>query len=246
MRTLVNVSEVFDTIQGEAFFTGTPSWFIRLQGCDVGCPFCDTKYTWAFGHDPDTEDSLESSKTRLAQLMARLTKGDVYKADPTIKGLRIRVDHLVLLLREMKPGIRHFVLTGGEPMAQPHAITALCTDITLAGCQAQIETSGTYPIDLARSIAWVTVSPKIDMPSGRIVLPDSLARADEIKFPVGKQSDVEKLNALLAGMAKPPKHSSIWLQPLSQGKAATDLCVQTCQEKGWRLSLQTHKFIGLA
>lgn len=33
--------------QGEGFFTGVPSVFLRLAGCPVGCHFCDTKYTWS-------------------------------------------------------------------------------------------------------------------------------------------------------------------------------------------------------
>lgn len=42
----MRVSEIFETIQGEGPLTGTPSIFIRLQGCTVGCSWCDTKYTW--------------------------------------------------------------------------------------------------------------------------------------------------------------------------------------------------------
>ncbi len=42
----MRISETFETIQGEGPFTGTPSFFIRLQGCSVGCCWCDTKYTW--------------------------------------------------------------------------------------------------------------------------------------------------------------------------------------------------------
>ena len=43
---LYKINEVFETIQGEASFTGTPSIFLRLQGCPVGCSWCDTKQTW--------------------------------------------------------------------------------------------------------------------------------------------------------------------------------------------------------
>src|SRR5262249_24995769 len=43
---VVSVSEVFASIQGEGASLGTPSVFVRLQGCAVGCAWCDTKYTW--------------------------------------------------------------------------------------------------------------------------------------------------------------------------------------------------------
>src|SRR5580765_2820159 len=40
------VSEIFLSLQGEGLRAGTPAHFIRLQGCDVGCHWCDSKYTW--------------------------------------------------------------------------------------------------------------------------------------------------------------------------------------------------------
>ena len=38
--------EDFYTIQGEGYHAGKPAYFIRLGGCDVGCRWCDAKYTW--------------------------------------------------------------------------------------------------------------------------------------------------------------------------------------------------------
>ena len=40
------VAEVFYSIQGEGATAGTPAVFARLQGCTVGCAWCDTKYSW--------------------------------------------------------------------------------------------------------------------------------------------------------------------------------------------------------
>ncbi|MEP0985546.1 7-carboxy-7-deazaguanine synthase QueE [Ekhidna sp.] len=40
------VMESFYTIQGEGSFSGTPAYFIRLGGCDVGCVWCDVKESW--------------------------------------------------------------------------------------------------------------------------------------------------------------------------------------------------------
>ncbi len=40
------VSEAFFSIQGEGPTAGLPAVFIRLQGCSVGCRWCDTKYSW--------------------------------------------------------------------------------------------------------------------------------------------------------------------------------------------------------
>ena len=38
--------EDFYTVQGEGYHSGKPAYFIRLGGCDVGCRWCDAKYTW--------------------------------------------------------------------------------------------------------------------------------------------------------------------------------------------------------
>lgn len=51
----MRVSEVFLSLQGEGPSAGTPAHFVRLQGCDVGCRWCDTKYTW------DAAGGVESS-----------------------------------------------------------------------------------------------------------------------------------------------------------------------------------------
>lgn len=44
--TPLRVSEVFLSLQGEGPSAGTPAQFVRLQGCSVGCRWCDTKYSW--------------------------------------------------------------------------------------------------------------------------------------------------------------------------------------------------------
>ena len=37
----------------------------------------------------------------------------------------------------------------------------------------------------------------------------------------------------------------VWLQPVSQGKENTDLCVKTATDNNWRISIQTHKYMGV-
>ncbi len=37
------INQMFRSLQGEGAFTGWPATFVRFQGCNLNCPFCDTK-----------------------------------------------------------------------------------------------------------------------------------------------------------------------------------------------------------
>ena len=41
------INEIFYSLQGEGFFAGIPSVFVRLAGCPLRCRWCDTKYAWS-------------------------------------------------------------------------------------------------------------------------------------------------------------------------------------------------------
>ena len=46
------VVETFHSLQGEGHHSGRSAFFIRLAGCSVGCPWCDTKHSWPANHHP--------------------------------------------------------------------------------------------------------------------------------------------------------------------------------------------------
>lgn len=44
------IVEIFDSIQGEGYWTGIPATFIRLAGCNLKCDWCDTKESWNYNY----------------------------------------------------------------------------------------------------------------------------------------------------------------------------------------------------
>ena len=49
----MKINEIFYSIQGEGFHSGTPAVFVRFSGCNLRCPFCDTKHKEHVEMTPD-------------------------------------------------------------------------------------------------------------------------------------------------------------------------------------------------
>ena len=221
---MYQVNEVFQTIQGEGRYTGTPAIFVRLQGCPVGCSWCDTKHTW------EIKDEL------------RQPLGDiVIKTAETEHWAAVSAADLIALFAREGYQAKHVVITGGEPCM--YDLNPLCDALHDAGYSTQIETSGTFDIK-APAQTWVTVSPKVNMAGGYKVLQSALDRANEIKHPVAMEKHVEELLQLLQQTDTTAK--LIYLQPISQQRRATELAIAQCKKHNWRLSVQVHKYLGIS
>jgi len=216
------INEIFFSLQGEAINTGRPAIFIRLQSCPVSCPWCDTKHTWEKRADRQIafDAMLNKSVDSDTWANASVTQlGELISARP---------EQLV-------------VITGGEPCL--YDLEELTLSLDRMDKDVQIETSGTEMIRAHHS-TWITLSPKVNMPGGRPLLMGPLYGADEIKMPVGKQADVDKLKELLDLRREHNRDEPlVWLQPLSQSPKATELCIEQARINGWRLSAQLHKYL---
>lgn len=218
------INEIFESIQGEGAMTGVPSIFIRLQGCPVGCAWCDTQHTWTLAEEFQSSAASVLAKTKESQ-----------------NWFSASAEQLLQILKDKHYTAKNVILTGGEPCM--YDLRPLGQTLIDAGYSVSVETSGTFEV-LVTADTWVTVSPKVDMKGGYAVREDAMLRANEIKHPIAMDKHIEDLDKLLlfATQTPPPL---VYLQPISQQKRATELAVKTCIKRNWRLSLQTHKFIGI-
>lgn len=55
----IEIAEIFETIQGEGRWVGTPALFIRTGMCNLACSWCDTPYTWKAGETTYKKQTYE-------------------------------------------------------------------------------------------------------------------------------------------------------------------------------------------
>lgn len=77
--------EQFYSIQGEGFHQGSPAYFIRIGGCDVGCTWCDVKESWdAAQHPVVALNSIVDTAIKSKAPICVITGGEPLMYDLTI------------------------------------------------------------------------------------------------------------------------------------------------------------------
>src|SRR5471030_56693 len=103
------LNELFQTLQGEGYFTGVPAIFIRLQGCPLGCSWCDTKHTW---------DVAPHQQVALGDIPLKTTDNGHWA--------NVTPEDVLALITAQGYTARHVVITGGEPCIHDlYALTQL-------------------------------------------------------------------------------------------------------------------------
>jgi len=95
--------EEFYTVQGEGYHTGKAAYFIRIGGCDVGCAWCDTKFSW----DPSLHPVVPAGQI-LSNLLKHPAKSVVVTGG---EPLMVNMGPLTTLLKEH--GVETFLETSG-------------------------------------------------------------------------------------------------------------------------------------
>jgi organic radical activating enzyme len=132
----------------------------------------------------------------------------------------------------------HIVISGGEPFIHKE-LPELVEALNGADKFVAIETSGSFfqPVN----DAWITLSPKEHLNNRYPVLNELWGMANEIKIVISKGDEVDFYRSKLEDLNIP-----IYLQPEWNYKKGTlPLTLELVKEHGYRLSLQTHKIIGV-
>lgn len=198
-RQVYPVMESFYSVQGEGFFAGTPAFFIRLGGCDVGCVWCDVKESW---------DAEAHAKQSVEELTAK-TKAS---------------------------GAPICIVTGGEPLM--YDLTPLTRSMREAGIRVHLETSGAHA--LSGQWDWITFSPK----KFKDPMAGFHAFANELKTVVYHRTDIDwsvKHASLVS------EDCLLYMQPEWSKREIIQPLIFDFVKKNprWRISLQTHKYLGV-
>lgn len=210
-----SVKEIFYTLQGEGANTGRPAVFCRFTGCNL----------WS-GHEEDR-----------ASAVCQFCDTDFVGTDGMGGGRFATAAEVARAVRTAWPAVSPsslvrplVVCTGGEPLLQLDA--ELISAFHEAGFEVAIETNGTRACP--PGVDWVCVSPK----AGTELV---LSSGHELKLIFPQKGAEPELYAQL-------DFQNFFLQPMDgpAREANTQLAVQYClQHPQWRLSLQTHKLLGI-
>ena len=221
------VKELFATLQGEGANTGRAAVFCRFTGCNLWtgheehrpsaiCQFCDTDFVGTDGPG----GGRFASAADLAAAAERVWCEGVGSGE----GGHDAVDDAA------SDEARFIVCTGGEPLLQLDR--SLVDALHEHGFEIAIETNGTRPAP--DGLDWVCVSPKA---GAELVLEEG----DELKL-VYPQAGLDPASFEDLDFGR------FFLQPMDGPELArnTALAVAYCRaHPRWRLSLQTHKLLGI-
>ncbi len=215
MSKTYSVKEMFYTLQGEGAQAGRPAVFCRFTGCNL----------WS-GREQDR-----------AKAVCDFCDTDFIGTDGQNGGKFASAAALAQAVKSFWPdtttgqqGQPYVVCTGGEPLLQLD--TALIDALHQQGFEIAVETNGTLPVPDA--IDWVCVSPKADA--------ELVQRSgDELKLVYPQPLALpEQFNSL--------GFTHFYLQPMDGPlqRMNTQDSIRFClANPQWKLSLQTHKLLGI-
>lgn len=218
----LQVHSIFKTIQGEGPFCGTPCVFVRLAGCNLQCPACDTDYT--------------STRQHMKPLEILIRVQNLWQREPglvVITGGEPFRQHIGELVDKLVARGHYVQIESNGTMNPPVFPWNKDTSqrrgayIVISPKTGKINTlAEAAACALKYVVAWDKVG-KDGLPSSALDMPNAPARPTPGLF-----------------------DGQIYIQPLDskdpeENKLHTDVAVMLSLEHGHILQLQVHKYIGV-
>lgn len=227
----LDVHSYFFTIQGEGPFAGHRAIFVRLAGCNLQCPGCDTEYT---------QGRKKASLFEIESVIATLARENNVDLEVADKKLLI-------------------VITGGEPLRQ--SIGVLVMDLVLDGYRVQIESNGVFEPDRILTRYLVSYRDKVRLvisPKTSRVHEVCSRLAACFKYVLDHREVAEDglpIRALqhkaAGGVARPPTSAMpVYLNPFDSGNVEENkknlaAVARSCMKHGYIAGVQMHKIMNL-
>lgn len=209
----MDICEIFDSIDGEGLRTGLSVTFIRTAGCNLRCPYCDTKYSW---------DTSSSQKMSVSEVISRVNPA--YRRVTLTGGeplLQPEAGELIAAL--LKNGVEVNIETNGAADIRPFLMIPDPGELLFFTIDYKLPSSGETAKMLEENFL-------------------SLRERDAVKFVISDEADICCMREVMQKFSLPNVFlSAVFgkMEPsyLAQLVTSDPLFVNA------RLQLQTHKYI---
>lgn len=234
----MKVSEAFLSVQGEGTHIGVPSFFIRLTGCNLRCPWCDSKFSSYGNPEGTTIDPLDLVK-------------------------KLKTEY-----NDSWNVVTHVVITGGEPLIQMNELVELCSLLKSYNKYITIETNGTIRPHHMLKCDLYSISPKtsnseptdtndyILHKNNNISAVEHIIKCEnsdyQLKFVYDSKQDLNDIKSFIMTRVNRNMYgnipsSKVFLMPmgntLEEIQAKSLELVEICKETGFTLSTRLHIYL---
>jgi len=214
-----SVKEIYLTVQGEGAQTGIPAVFLRFAGCNL----------WS---------GLEKDR---ASAVCKFCDTDFIGTDGPNGGKFKTPEDLAQAAAKHWPssgkeggGQAWVICTGGEPLLQLDE--PLIDAFHKLGFKIAVETNGTLKVP--KGLDWICVSPKADAP-----LLQTSGHELKLVYPQNDNKPEDFIHLDFENFCLQPRDDSyMGIKKTAHEQAAFEYCLEHPQ---WRLSVQTHKYLGV-
>ncbi len=217
----LNISEVFVSIQGEGRYVGVPSVFVRLNGCNLRCVWCDTPYTsW----------KPEGSDWMLGQLLAHIRRQGHQHVVIT-GGEPMLQQSLVLLTQRLREMEFFITIETAGTVYLPVACDLMSISPKLANSTPHRREGGRFAVrhDSLRY--------------NREVLGKLIAEYDyQLKFVVQNPEDMDEVNQIVADLGADKSRVLLMGEGVDPGTLyeRAQWITEACKNRGYRYTPRLH------